>query len=142
MTKRTARNALIVVGAWSLSGMFVPLLSIALNPITRRLIFHDDAGIVLMWSWEGIPAVAMAVAATVVVVRLLETAHPWRWIMGLATLYVYRGVLIAVNTLRQLRVRSTADIAGITIEALMPAVACGIALMWMFRSRESRPRTL
>ena len=46
MNKQTARNALVIVGAWSLSGILAWLITLLLIPISNRLIFSGDSGVV------------------------------------------------------------------------------------------------
>lgn len=136
MNKPAARNVLVIVGAWSLSEILVWAIQVLLIPIDNRLTYSGDSGVVIMWLWSAVPATLMAAAAAIAVTRLLETRRSWSWLGGLIALYLYSGVLKA------LRLRSgfsspssTPDDVGITIAGITPAVACGIAALWIARRR-------
>ena len=55
MNKQTARNVLVIVGAWALSATVAMLITLVLIPLNNRLTFRGDAGVVIMWVWSGLP---------------------------------------------------------------------------------------
>jgi len=44
MTKHTARNALLTVGAWSMFAIVAMLIRLVLIPLNNRLTFRGDSG--------------------------------------------------------------------------------------------------
>jgi hypothetical protein len=135
MNKQNARNALVIVGAWSLSGILAWVITILLIPINNRLMFSGESGIVIMWLWSALPE-ALTAAAAVTAIVLIETRRPWPWIGGLIALYLYSGVMTAFRTRSGfLSSPTTPDYVGMTLEGILPALACGIAGIWIARRR-------
>jgi hypothetical protein len=135
MKKQTARNVLLIVGAWSISAIVAMLITLLLIPLNNRLTFSGDSGAVIMWAWSGLPEAATAVVATLAVLWLIETRRPLPWVAVLAALYIY-SVIDAFRTRSGFQSPpSTVDNVGVIIEALLPAFACGIAAVWYHRGR-------
>jgi hypothetical protein len=136
MNKQTARNALVIVGAWSLSGISAWLITLLLIPISNRLVFSGDSGVVIVWMWSALPEALTAAAAAVTAISLIETRRPWPWTGGLIALYLYSGVMTSFRTRSGfLSSPTTPDYIGMTLEGILPALACGIASIWIARRR-------
>ena len=75
------------------------LITLVLIPLNNRLTFRGDAGVVIMWVWSGLPETVTAVGATLVVLWMIETKRPYAWVGALAALYLYDGIIDAVNFL-------------------------------------------
>jgi hypothetical protein len=134
MNKQTARNALVIVGAWALSATVAMLITFVLIPLNNRLTFRGDAGVVIMWVWSRLPETVTAVGAALAVLWLIDTKRPYAWIAALAALFLYDGVIDAVQTRGGFQIAPTAfDNAGIVISGLLPALWCVIAAVWYQR---------
>jgi hypothetical protein len=142
MNKLTARNALLVIGAWSFSAMLAWLVRLLLIPLNNRLTFRGDAGTVTMWVWLGLPDMLTAALAAATLVSVIETRKPLSWVGGLAALYLYAGSL---NAWRQLAhgwqvLPRTPDYMGIAIQAIMPTLVCLVVGIWWARRFSGRRR--
>jgi hypothetical protein len=136
MNKQSARNVLVIIGAWSLSGTLAWAVTVLLIPIGNRLIYAGDSGTVIMRAWSAVPQALTAAAAAIAVMRLIETRRPWPWIGGLIALYVYTGVLTALSARSGfISSPTTPDYIGMAIEGIMPAIACAVATLWSARRR-------
>jgi len=136
MTKQTARNALLTVGAWSISAIVAMLITLVLIPLNNRLRFSGDSGAVIMWVWFRLPEAITAVAAAVAVPWLVETRRPYAWVAALAALYLYTGVMDAIRTHAGFQSPpTTLDNVGVVIAGLLPTFACAIAAVWYHRRR-------
>jgi hypothetical protein len=136
MKKQTARNVLLIVGAWSISAMVAMLITLLLIPLNNRLTFSGDSGAVIMWVWSGLPEAVTAVGATIAVLWLIETKRPYAWVGALAALYLYSGVMDVLSARAGFQSAPTiVDNIGIVIKGLLPASACLIAAVWYQRRR-------
>jgi hypothetical protein len=135
MSKPTARNALVVIGIWTLSRVIASLLETLIIVIHNQMTFTGDAETVMMWLWEGFPDDLVAVLATITLVWVIETRKPLAWVSGLAALYLYGGGLHAWRTLAHLRHEPprTPDYIGILMQASIPALVCLVAGVWWTR---------
>jgi hypothetical protein len=127
-----------ILGAWALSATVAMLITLVLIPLNNRLTFRGDAGVVIMWVWSGLPEAVTAVGATLAVLWLIDTKRLYAWIGALAALYLYDGVIDAVQTRGGFQSAPTVlDNIGIISNGLMPAVACAIAAVWYQRQRSA-----
>jgi hypothetical protein len=143
MSKPTARNALVVIGMWTLSRIIASLLTALIVVIHNRITFTGDVGNVMMWLWEGFPDDLVAVLAAITLVWVIETRKPAAWVGGLATLYLYGGSLQAWRILRHgwhVPPR-TSDNIGILMQAIIPALACLVVGVWWTR-RSAAPKVV
>ncbi len=138
MNRQTARNALVIVGAWALSATVAMLITIVLIPLSNRLTYRGDAGVVIMSVWYGLPEAVTAVGAALAVLWLIDTNRPYVWVGALAALYLYSGVIDVVRTRGGFQsTPTTVDNVGIVISGLLPAFGCAIAAVWYQRRRPS-----
>ncbi len=129
MTRATARNVLLAVGIWSVSGTVAWLFSFLL-PL-RGIIFRGDSGAVLLWVWLGVPHLLAAMLATITLVWVTDTRKPLSWLLGFAALLVYSESMHAWRNLRRIHEpRSTADYIGIAIAAAIPVLTCLTIGVW------------
>jgi hypothetical protein len=134
MRKDTVRNALVMVGAWSASAAVASLITLVLIPLNNRLTFHGDAGVVMMWIWSGVPQTLTSAAAAATAAWVIQSRRTLRWIGGLTALYLYGGILNALQQRRGwLTAPNTADDIGIGIQAIVPALACLVTGIWTER---------
>ncbi len=143
MSKPTARDALVVIGMWTLSRIIASLLTALIVVIHNRMTFTGDVGTVMMWLWEGLADDIVAALAAITLVWVIETRKPAAWVGGLATLYLYSGGLNAWRILKHgwhVPPR-TPDYIGILIQAIIPALACLIVGIWWTR-RSAAPRVV
>jgi hypothetical protein len=134
MNKQPARNALLIAGAWSISGIAGTLITVALIPLNNRMTFSGDSGAMIMWIWSGLPEAVSAVGATVAVLWLLETKRPYAWAAALVALYVYGGIIGVVRMRAGFRSAPNAiDSAGIVVRQLLPAFASAVGAVWYQR---------
>jgi len=73
MFQPATRNVLVAVGLWTCARVIAFLIRVLLIPISNRVIFTGDAGIVASWLWEGFPDVLVAAFAAVTFVWVVET---------------------------------------------------------------------
>lgn len=138
MSKPTARNALAVIGLWTLSRTMAFLLLVVIGALHIRMTFTGEVGMALMWLWEGLPFDLFAALAAITVVWLIETGQPLVWVGVLAALYLYGEGMQAWRTLTRAwhtwhQPPRTADYIGILTQALIPALMCLIAGIWWTR---------
>ena len=112
-------------------------LEVLIGVMHVRMTFTGDAGMVMMWLWEGLPYDLCAVLAAITLVWVIETKKPFAWVGVLAALYLYSEGMHAWRTLthgwhQPLR---TSDYIGILMQAIIPTLACFIAgTRWARRS--------
>lgn len=135
MSKPTARNALVVMGIWAFSRVIASLLEVLIVVIHNRMTFTGDAGIVMMWLWEGFPDDLVAALAAITLVWVIETRKPLAWVGGLAALYLYGGALHAWRTLTHgwHAPPRPPDYIGILMQAIIPALGCLVVGLWWIR---------
>jgi hypothetical protein len=137
----TARNALLVIGVWEASSLVAMLFRILLIPVSNRLVFEGNAGVVALWLWEGLPESLVAAVAAVALVWTIETKKPLAWVCVLTALFAYDGSLRAWKWIRHGWATSptTADHVGIWTQAFIPVVVCfAVGVWWTRRSAVSR----
>ena len=132
MTRQTARNFVLVAGAWSLSGLAAFLITLLLMPISNHLGFWDASGEVIAEVWFGLPQALAAAGAAVTVLWLLETDRRWPWVAGLTVLFMYSGWFARVKV-GFAAPPSVATQIGLAIRYAMPALACVAAAIWWMR---------
>ena len=135
MSKPTARNTLVVIGVWTFSRVIASLIEALIVVIHNRMTFTGDAGIVMMWLWQGFPYDLVAILAAITLMWVIETRKPLAWLGGLAALYLYGGGLQAWRILRHgwhVPPR-TPDYLGILLQAIIPALTCFIVGVWWTR---------
>lgn len=132
MDKSAARNALVVLGAWSVSSLLGQLIDIALIPLTSGRTYQGDTGTITMWVVLGIHQVFAAAIASTVLLWLVDAEKPWAWIVGLAAMLSYSGALDAWRRLNHgWRIGPrTPDYIGIGADAILPVLACLIVGLW------------
>jgi hypothetical protein len=141
MNPPTIRNALVVIGLWTLSTLVAFLIKALFIPVNNRLTFTGDVGTVTMWLWEGYPDELVAALAAIALVWVLETGKALAWVGGLATLYLYGGVFNAWRLITHgWRVPPhTPDYIGILTQAVIPTLAClAVGVWWTRHSIVSR----
>ena len=142
MSKSTARNALVVIGMWTLARTIALLLNALIVVIHNRgMTFTGEAGVVMMWLSEGIPDDLVAALAAISLVWVIETRKPSVSVGGLAALYLYSGGLNAWRILRRWHEPRTSDYIGILAQAIIPALACLIVGLW-WTKRSASPRVV
>ncbi len=131
-----ARNALLVIGIWEASSLIATLFRVLFIPISNRLIFTGDVGIVASWLWNGLPDALVAAVAGVAFVWVIETKKPLRWLCVLAALFLYSGSLRAWKWIRHGWTTSPtpADHLGIWAQAFIPMLLCVAVGVWWIRS--------
>jgi hypothetical protein len=137
VSKQTARNALVVLGIWTLSRVLAWVIEALLIPVSNRLTFVGDLGTLTMWLWQGFPDALVAALAAIALVTVIETRKPTASVSGLSLLYLYRGSLHSWRLLTHgWRVSPrTADYIGIITQAIIPMLAClAVGLWWTRRS--------
>jgi hypothetical protein len=140
MSKSTGRNALVVIGMWTLARTIALLLSALIVVIHNRgMTFTGEAGVVMMWLSEGIPDDLVAALAAISLVWVIETRKPSASVGGLAALYLYSGGLNAWRILRRWHELRTSDYIGILAQAIIPALACLVVGVWWTR-RSAAPK--
>jgi len=135
MARLTTRNVLLVIGAWEASNIVAMLIRVSFIPLSNRLVFTGDAGLVAMWLWEGFPDAFAAAVASIVSVWVMETKKPLVWVGVLAALFLYGGGLNAWKWIRHGWVTSPtpADYIGISAQAIIPALVCLVVGVWWTR---------
>ncbi len=130
MTKRMARNALLAIGAWSISAILAWLFSF-LIPV-GIVSFRGDLGAVLLWVWLGFPHLLAAAIVANMLVWVTETRRPLSWLFVLAGLFLYSESMQAWRQFRQPwhEPPSIPDYVGTAIAAMMPALACLVIGIW------------
>ena len=140
MIKQTARNLLVVIGAWSVSALLAWLVGFMLIPLNNRLTFLGDSGTVIMWLWFGFPEALVAATSVIAVLYLIDTRKPLSWVGELAALYQYAGGISAWRQLtRGWRTPpGTADYIGIAAKAIMPTLVCLVVGIWWVKHFTAR----
>lgn len=136
MSKPTARNALVIIGMWTLAKVVAWLLNALIIVIhSRGMTFTGDVGTVTMWLWEGLPDDIAAALAAITLVWVIETSKPTVSVGGLAALYLYSGGLNAWRILRHgwHEPPRASDYIGILPQAIIPALACLLVGVWWTR---------
>jgi len=135
MSQPRTRNVLVAVGLWTCARVIASLVRVLLIPISNRLIFTGDAGIVASWLWHGFADVLVAPFAAVAFVWVVETKKPLIWVGALAALFLYGGGLTAWRLLAHgwKTPPGSADYIGILVQAIMPALVCIIVGFWCTR---------
>ena len=142
MSKLTARNALVVIGIWTLAKVIAWLLNALIIVIhSRGMTFTGDVGAVMMWLGEGLPDDIVAAVAAITLVWVIETRRPTASVGGLTALYLYSGGLNAWRILRHgwHEPPRTSDYIGILTQAVIPALACLISGHWWTRRSAAPP---
>lgn len=138
MNKVTARNILLTLGAWSISGILAWLFSF-LIPV-GVLTFRGDLGSVFLWIWLGVPHLLAAILAANALVWATDTRRPFSWLLGLAALFLYSE---SIHAWRQLirpwhEPPGVPDYVGIAIAAIIPVLACLAIGIWWNKHLASR----
>lgn len=135
MSKRTARNALVVLGIWTFSRLIASLLKALIAVAHIQITFAGDSGILMMWLWIGLPDDLVAALAALILAWVIEGTNPVAWIGGLAALYLYGGGLHAWWTLTHgwHGTPGRPDYIGILTQAIIPAVVCLMVGVWWTR---------
>jgi len=135
MDRRAARNGLVVVGAWYVSGILAFLIAALLIPVNTGMLFHGAAGTVAMWLWLGFPGSLAAALTVVALLWLMDTEKSLPWAGGLAVLYLCAGVFTAYRHLTRgwHRPPVMPDYIGIATQAVIPPALCLIAGVWWTR---------
>ena len=117
------------------SRMLAFWLEVLFGVLHIRMTFAGDAGMVMMWLWEGLPYDMFAVLAAITLVWVLETKKPLAWVGVLAALYLYGGGMHAWRTLTHgwHEPPRTSVYIGILMQAILPTLACFIAGTWWAR---------
>src|SRR5690242_4717966 len=127
MSKPTARNALVVIGVWTLARVIAwSLRALVIVVQSRGMTFRGNVGTVVMWIWEGLPYDIVAALAAITLVWVIETSKPTASVGGLAALYLYGGGLNAWRILSHgwHEPPHMPDYIGILTQATIPALAC------------------
>jgi hypothetical protein len=141
MSKLTVRNALVVIGMWTLSRIVGSWLNVLIVLIRNSMRFTGDVGTVMMWLNAGVHDDIAAALASIALVWVIEAGKPAVSVSGLAALYIYSGGLNAWRILKHgwLMPPRTPDYIGILIQAIIPALVCLIVgSWWMKRSAVAR----
>ncbi|MGA9157978.1 MAG: hypothetical protein WB249_14410 [Candidatus Sulfotelmatobacter sp.] len=136
MSKLTVRNALVIIGMWTLARVTAWLLNALIIVIqSRGMTFTGDVGAVMMWLWEGLPDDIVAALAAITLVWVIETRKLTASVGGLTALYLYSGGLNAWRILRHgwHEPPRTSDYIGILTQAIIPALVCLIVGVWWTR---------
>ena len=136
MNKPTARNALVVIGMWTIAKVVAWLLNALIIEIhSRGMTFTGDVGNVMMWLGEGLPHDIVAALAAITLVWVIEARKPTASVGGLAALYLYSGGLNAWRILRHgwHEPPRTSDYIGILTQAIIPVLACLLVGVWWTR---------
>jgi hypothetical protein len=137
MNRPFTRNALVVIGVWTLSSVLAWLIKALSIVVNNRLTFTGDVGIVMMWLWLGFPDVLVAALAAIALVWVMETRKPLAWVGALAALFLYGGSLNAwrIITHGWRTPPRTPDYIGVLAQAIIPALAClVVGACWTRRS--------
>ena len=132
---KTARNVLICVGAYYISKWLALPLAFVWGKLTTGAIYRGDfAGVILLPLVEHVPIALVAGAVGVVVVWLVETNRPLRWLFFPALLYAFFGLL----GYHWSRPPLFLDRVSQAIGALFPALTCLISGVVALRQRTSK----
>ena len=135
MTRRrlVAAGVLITIGAWYGAVYLAFWLTVALAPINNRLIFEDNAGVLIMNVWFAVPLSATAAAATMVVTWLVDGKRKWLWVGVLACLFLYSGAARVPRALGSSNASQAIDSAGLIVRAITPAAVCVLAGLYRLK---------
>jgi hypothetical protein len=70
--RRFAASLLMLIGVWWLARYLAFWIAVALIPISNRLIYEGDAGVVLMHVWLALPLTVTAASAAAVALTLSD----------------------------------------------------------------------
>jgi hypothetical protein len=130
MRKTLARNVLVSGGAYYASLWVIPPVTMAFAPITNGVPFLDGfETAVLMPLVLGIPSALVAAGAGALTAWLVESVHAWRWAVLPAVLYA----VFTFNGNHWLVPPKIDQRVGQAIQALLPAVACVLAAIFVQR---------
>jgi hypothetical protein len=120
--RRVVANALMVIGAWYAASYLAYWLTIALLPISNRLIYDGDSGVVIMHVWSAFPLAVMAGLAVVALLWATDVERKGILLVVITCLFLYSGFG------RVRRVWGTAgetiDRASAVVEGATPAAVC------------------
>jgi hypothetical protein len=139
LNKHVARNVLVVLGVWVLSGVIGLGVHALVIAVKNGLTFKGDVGTVTMWLWEGLPDDLVAALGAVILVWVIETRKPLGWVGFLALLYLYGGVMNAWRDLNHGWQTSprTPHYIGILTQASIPTLICLAIGVWWTRHRRA-----
>ena len=132
--KRRIANVLMVVGAWYSASYLSFWLSVALIPINNRLVYEGSIGALLMHLWLALPLAAMAAAAVVLVLGVIDTRRPGIVIGVLASLFLYSGFARVGGAAAG---PETIDRVGMVVERITPSIVCFLVGLWWRRKRSA-----
>ena len=137
VTRRAAVNLLTLLGAWWLAQYLSFWVTVALIPISNRLIYEGDPGVVIMHVWLALPLALMAAVAAPVVLLLSDMKRKGILVAILAGLFVYSQFSRAAHDWTT--AKDTFDRLGAVIEDVTPALACAVAgVYWLRRGHTTR----
>jgi len=130
MNKGTARNVLLALGTWSVSGILAWLFSL-LIPV-GGITFRGDLGNALLWVWLGFPHLLAAMIAAITLVWVTDTRRPLAWLFGLAGLFLYSESMHAWRQFRRPwhEPPRLSDYVGIAIATMIPTLTCLVIGIW------------
>ena len=131
--RRVIANALMVLGAWYAAMYLAYWVTVALIPISNRLIYDGDSGLVIMHVWSAFPLAVMAGLAVVALLWTSEFERKGVLLVVITCLFLYSG------SVRVQRVWGTAggaiDRVGAVVEGVTPAAVCLLVGVYSLRRR-------